>query len=162
MDRPYIGRNDASRERLRQLVARLSDAQMNRAIGNGWTVSVVLAHLAFWDRFVLERWNRAERDGALVPPVLDDSMPDLINAAALPQWQAMPPSIAARDALEAAATVDRKIEELSPAATRAVLASTRLVLLDRSMHREPHLDEIEDALRPATGERRRAPGAAGS
>lgn len=147
MDSPYVTRNNANLERLQQLVARLSDDQMNHPIDNGWTVSAVLAHLAFWDRFVLERWIQTERDGKLVPPVLDDAVQDLVNAAALPQWRGTAPRVVAREALEAAAAVDEKIEQLSPAMVEAVLASERLALLDRTVHRGPHLDDIEHALR---------------
>jgi hypothetical protein len=146
MDRPYVARNDAGRERLRQLVARLSDDLMRRRIDDAWTVSAVLAHLAFWDRFVLERWALAEREENLVPPVLDDAVQDMVNAAALPQWRELAPHVAAREALEAARAVDEKIERLSAAAVEAIVASGRLALVDRTAHRGPHLDEIERAL----------------
>ena len=147
MERAYALRNTASRERLRQLLTRLDDAAMRCPTRDGWTVSAVVAHLAFWDRFVLERWLQAERAAELVPPVLDDGLPDVINAAALPQWRALAPAIAAREAFEAATAVDEKIEQLSPAVAEAILASGRHALLDRDVHRGPHLDEIERALR---------------
>ena len=147
MDPAHVARNDASRERLRQLVARLSDDLMWRRIDDVWTVPAVLAHLAFWDRFVLERWAQAERDGTLVPPVLDDAVQEMVNAAALPQWRETPPAAAAREALEAARAVDERIERLGAAAVDAILASGRLALVDRGVHRGPHLDEIERALR---------------
>ncbi len=146
MDHSYVPRNDASRERLRQLVARLSDDLIRRRIDDDWTVPAVLAHLAFWDRFVLERWARAEREGTLVPPVLDDAVQEMVNAAALPQWRELAPRVAAREALEAAAMVDEKIARLSAAAVEAVVHSGRLALIDRTAHRGPHLDEIERAL----------------
>src|SRR3972149_636281 len=120
MDRAYALRNTASRERLRQLLTRLGDAATRYPTHDGWAVSVVLAHPAFWDRFVLERRRQAE--------------------------------IAAREALEAATAVDGKIARLSPAAAEAILASGRHALLDRDVHRGPHLDKIERALR------REAPG----
>jgi uncharacterized damage-inducible protein DinB len=57
MDRAYITRNAAQRERLHTLVERLSDEDLARALTGGWTVAVLLAHLAFCDRFVLVRWS---------------------------------------------------------------------------------------------------------
>jgi len=45
-----IGANARSVDRLRQLVDRLDDRAMGRDLGEGWTVGVALAHLAFWDR----------------------------------------------------------------------------------------------------------------
>ena len=147
MDRAYALRNTASRERLRQLLTRLGDAATRYPTHDGWAVSVVLAHPAFWDRFVLERRRQAERAAELPPRVFDDSLPDVINAAALSQGRALAPAIAAREALEAATAVDGKIARLSPAAAEAILASGRPALLDRDVHRGPHLDEIERALR---------------
>lgn len=50
MEGSFIAQNSAERERLNALVARLSDEELRRPIGHGWTVSVALAHLAYWDR----------------------------------------------------------------------------------------------------------------
>ncbi len=127
-------------------MARLNDDLARRRIDDVWTVPAVLAHLAFWDRFVLERWAHADREGNLVPPVLDDAVQEMVNAAALPQWRELAPPVAAREALEAAAMVDEKIARLSAAAVEAIVRSRRLALIDRTAHRGPHLDEIERAL----------------
>src|SRR5437870_8069070 len=43
VDRTFIVRNDTERARLRALVARLSDADLARAMPGGWTVAGVLA-----------------------------------------------------------------------------------------------------------------------
>lgn len=61
MDRSHADRNDAARTRLRDLVARLGDDGLARPLADGWTVGAMLAHLAFWDRIVLARWQRRSR-----------------------------------------------------------------------------------------------------
>jgi hypothetical protein len=43
----YTSTNAAERERLSDRVARLTDDQLKRATAEGWTVSALLAHLAF-------------------------------------------------------------------------------------------------------------------
>ena len=145
MDRSHLAWNDAARERLAALVARLSDEELGRSLGGGWTVAAVLGHLAFWDRFVLARWEQSLRDETTISPV-DDGLLDPINAAGLEQWLALPGREAARQAIAAAETLDRLIETLSPAAVQAVRDRGLHRLLGRSAHRREHLDDIERAL----------------
>ena len=71
LDRSFVERNRASTDRIRQLVARLSDEEMKRPVGEHWTVSIALAHLAFWDRRVLYVLDMTERDGKLFVPEID-------------------------------------------------------------------------------------------
>src|SRR5947207_11505588 len=66
LDRSFIERNRASTNRIRELAARLSDADMQQAVGEHWTVAIALAHLAFWDRRVLSLLDMTERAGRLV------------------------------------------------------------------------------------------------
>ena len=50
MDTSYNERNREQRERLRALVAGLSEADLARPLGDGaWTVAATLAHLAYFD-----------------------------------------------------------------------------------------------------------------
>ena len=46
MDRPYVAENAQERQRLRSLVGRLTDEELELHLGNGWTVAVAFAHLA--------------------------------------------------------------------------------------------------------------------
>ena len=56
-------RNRSSLERLRAIGSSLSDAELARTIDAPWTAAALFAHIAFWDRFVLERWRlAAERE----------------------------------------------------------------------------------------------------
>lgn len=106
-DRTQLDRNAAERDRLTRLVARLGEDDLARPVGpgDGWTVAALLAPLAFWDRFVLARWERRLRDGGPIAP-LDDGLLDLVNAAGLPKWLALPAAAAA------ATVLDRHIADL--------------------------------------------------
>ena len=53
LDPNYNVLNRVSTERLRTLIAGLSGADYHRRVGEHWTVSIALVHLAFWDRRVL-------------------------------------------------------------------------------------------------------------
>ena len=71
---------------------------------------------------------------------------DVVNAAALPQWRALAPRDALREALEAAEAIDRKIASMPQAAIAVMLERDRWWMTDRSRHRNAHLDEIERAI----------------
>jgi hypothetical protein len=136
-----VGRNEEQTRRLAALVARLSDDDLGRPLGGGWTVSAALAHVAFWDRLTLARWARYERDGEL--PGADV---DLVNEAALEAWRALPPREAVRLVLAAAEDFDRKVAAVAPRVAAELRARGFERMLDRSDHRRGHLDEIERAL----------------
>ena len=145
MASPHVARNDAERERLRVLVARLSDEELARPLAEGWSVGAVFAHLAFWDRLALARWRRHLQEAKPIVS-LDDGLEHLINAAGLEQWLALPPREAARQAVAAAEELDRTIQDLPPGAVETARAEGFRRMLDRSAHRREHLDEIERAL----------------
>ena len=57
---PYSEQNAASRSKLEGLVSRLTDTDLALATDYGWTISALLAHLAFWDQrmlVILKRWQ---------------------------------------------------------------------------------------------------------
>ncbi len=144
MDRFYRQRNAHDRDRLRHIAVTADDDMLRRRIDADWTVAAALAHLAFWDRWVTARWDQYDRDGAIQD--LPDGILDLANAAGLPEWLALPPRTAADLALEAAEAVDRRIEGLAAEAVAHALATDRPAMADRSLHRGPHLDQIERVL----------------
>src|SRR6266478_2462581 len=84
VDRTYIVENDAERGRLRALVARLSDADLARAMPAGWTVAGVLAHLAFWDQRILVLLEQWERSPSKPPRIENEADTDWINDASKP------------------------------------------------------------------------------
>jgi hypothetical protein len=143
-DHPFSADNAAATARLRALVARLSDSDLVRPVGGGWTVTTVLGHLAFWDRRVaaiVERWTR---DGAASDSPVDD---DPINEALGPIWTALLPREAARLAVEAAEAADARLAALPPALADAALAGSSPINPRRSAHRNEHIEQIERALR---------------
>jgi len=141
----YVRANDESRARLRALVERLDRAELTQSPMQGWSVSALLAHLAFWDRFNVHRW-RSRLAGTQLPAL--DVLDDLINEAALPGWNALPPEVAARDVLASAEEGDAFVAALTPEITLRWLAEGRPRSLYRSEHRREHLDDIDRALAP--------------
>src|SRR5258706_1687210 len=138
----FVARNQESRNRLQQLAARLKDEDFARSVGDGWTVLTVFAHLAFWDRRVLVILERWEKDGFSPSPYDSAS----INEAAFPFWQAMPPREAVRLAIISAEATDKKLESLPAALVEQIIADETSVRVQRAVHRNNHMDQIERAL----------------
>ncbi len=146
MDRSYVAENDRERARLKALIAGWTDADLRHPMPAGWTVSAVLAHIAFWDArvlFYLNRWA----DGA--EPSKDDKEADdidWINDSAKPLCLALPPQIAAQLAIDTAEETDAGVAALPDALLERVFAAGEPVSVSRADHRREHLDEIEHAL----------------
>src|SRR6185503_6029200 len=116
-------------------------------VADGWTVAAVVAHLAFWDRMVLSRWDDARKRGLATPPDLPDSLEDILNASLLPEWRTMSPFMALAMSAEAAQVVDDAVRRLGDDAIVAVLAQGRPRLVDRSLHRAEHAAMIEAVIK---------------
>jgi hypothetical protein len=141
LDRSFIERNRASTQRIRAMAA-LSDEQLKCRVGEHWTVAILLAHLAFWERRVMLALDMTERNGKLFAPEIDI----FVNDLSLPLWAAIPPREAGRLAIENAEAVDRRLETFPAALLDEVYAyNPRWVL--RALHRDGHLDEADAALR---------------
>lgn len=140
-DRTFVERNRAATERIRTLATTLSDAALQQAVGEHWTVAIALAHLAFWDRRVLAVLDESEAAGRLSFPQIDFK----VNDVSLPLWAAIPPRVAAQLALASAETLDRRLESFPQELLDLLNAhSERWVL--RARHRNEHLDEVDAAL----------------
>jgi len=137
-------RNRASRDRLAAVIARLGGRSVE--LPGGWTAAGLLAHLAFWDAFGAARLEKFARDRQPME-FGSDALTELINAGGLPQWRATPIAAAADFATSAAAAIDRLIESLPATTFDEIRTLNRPRLLDRSLHRKEHLDDIERALR---------------
>src|SRR5512137_3210982 len=111
LDQSFIELNRASTNRIRDLAARLSDAEMQHPVGQHWTVAIALAHLAWWDRRVMYVLDMTERDGKLFVPEIDI----IVNDLSLPLWAAIPPRAAAQIAIETSETLDKRLEDYAPA-----------------------------------------------
>lgn len=138
MENEYVAGNRAAFDRLQHLVDRLNDDELRRPMSDGWTVSAVLAHLAFWDRRfsrLVERWQRDD----FSPSPYDH---DAINDAMKPGWLLIPPAAAAAEAIAAAIEADA-IAATVDEALAGCIRQGGTASLNRAHHRTTHLNEIE-------------------
>jgi hypothetical protein len=162
--------NHASLERLRSIVDALTDDDLRRPVGDAWTVTATLAHLAYWDEQI-ERWLAEwEQRGFRTPEELEDWDRSLDseywfsrNDHFLSEWLGAPPRETANRAVWALESLDRRIQALNPELVgailrvlpgdgsleripRSVLFATRSPwVLRRRSHYDEHLDQIEQA-----------------
>ena len=143
--RAIAERNRSSRERLRAIASALPDSELDGTIDNPWTAAALFAHMAFWDRFVFERWRLAAEKGDPTPVSEDNAVMDRINDASLKQWLAIPARLAVEDFLDAAAELEELIARLDATIVSELVVEGRERLVDRSLHRGEHLGTIERA-----------------
>jgi hypothetical protein len=136
-------RNREGLDRLRRLTS-LSDAELAKDAGDGWTVSTVLGHMAFFDRMLPQRWDIYEKDGAFAEMIPRHF--DLINDAGAADWSAIPPRSTVAKCIEAAEGAVARIDALPDKAVAVALETNRMALLDRTLHWNPHLDQIGKAI----------------
>jgi hypothetical protein len=145
LDRTFIERNRASTDRIRALAARLTDKELQHPVGEHWTVAILLAHLAFWDRRVMYVLDMTERDGKLFAPAVDI----FVNDVSLPLWAAIPSREAARIAIETADALDKRLEGFPPALLEEINTHNQRWVV-RALHRGEHLDDVDAALKSRT------------
>jgi hypothetical protein len=140
----YFEANKKGRERLQALASRLSDEQLAQPTSDGWTVAALLAHLAFWDFRMLVLVKRWKQTAVGASPI--DS--DAVNDAMKPLCLAIAVREAANLAIQAAEVIDTELENL-PEGVRPgmeILVQEGKLRLDRSIHRNEHIDQIERAV----------------
>ena len=144
----YI-RDKKERERLNRLVNEITDEELNLVIyKEGWTIAVVLAHLAFYDerrRVLLRKWRKK----GVTPSPHDEYV---INNTLLPFLLAISLRDAANLSVFTAEALDRELEEASDELIAGVKALGDRYALNRAIHRKMHLDEIEAFLEAKRGE----------
>jgi hypothetical protein len=124
-DSDFVQDNAKELQRLRDLVARLSEEELHAPVNEHWTVAGVLGHAAFWDA------------RALYVDWINDSTRALIHA--------IDPRRAAELTIEIAETIDARVAEL-PADKLWPNDPDSPLNGRRASHRAEHLDEIEAAL----------------
>jgi hypothetical protein len=146
---PYSEQNTTSRRRMETLVYGLSDEDLARTTDYGWTVAALLAHLAFWDQrmsVILHRWQEQGFDPSPI-----DSM--AVNDALKIICHALEPRTAAKLAVSAAEKVDGEFESLSDEFVKQIEehieATSTQFRMNRSLHRDGHLNDIEELLQRA-------------
>jgi uncharacterized damage-inducible protein DinB len=144
---PYSEQNATSRRRLEALVQRLSDEDFARSTDYGWTVTALLAHLAFWDHrmsAILRRW---QEEGLDPSPI--DMM--VVNDALKVICHALEPHAATELATSAAEKIDAELETLTPERVKHLeehaAATETQFRMNRALHREGHLNDIEALLK---------------
>ena len=142
LDSSYKDQNRLSRERIHALAERLTDEEMQTRVGEHWTVGIVFAHLAWWDRRIMYVLDMTEKDGKLFIPEIDI----FVNDLSLPLWAAVPPREAARIAIETCETLDKRLEEYSPELLEEIYNYNKRWVI-RALHRNEHLDEAVEALK---------------
>lgn len=126
--------------RLHQVLEELDAAELGASPVAGWSVAATLAHLAFYDDWVAERWRRWLAAGEFQD--LPDDITELVNASGERGWAAAEPERARAVALGAADAVTELIEELPSAALEDAVRTERERMIDRSVHWNAHLDQI--------------------
>jgi len=141
MDHSFIELNRASRERMQALAEQLTDEEMFTNVGEHWTVGIVYAHIAWWDRRVMYVLDMTEKDGKLFIPEIDI----FVNDLSLPLWAAVPPRDAVQIAMETAETLDKRLEEYHPELREEIYNYNKRWVI-RALHRNEHLDEAIEAV----------------
>jgi hypothetical protein len=152
--RTYVDRNDASRARLAALVAGFTAEDLSRASApseeGSWTVGQILGHTAFWDRFLSSRWRVAQAAGPSgCPSALPDDLATLLNGGLVPFLAAFADGAAEAliaEVLAAAEEIDALVAGLPDQVPVGQVLGERPSLLDRSMHRNQHMGQIEEVL----------------
>ena len=137
----HVAQNREQLERLRRLVARLSDDDLRRELPDGWTIADALAHLAFYDRRAQILLERFACEGVFASPYDYET----INAALPHLTRRIPPREIAAEVLEAAEAADRAAAA-TPAPLIGEIRRLNQVKLERAEHRRSHLDDIEALL----------------
>ena len=139
MDRDFVKENGKERERLRSLVAGITEEELSLPLGDDWTIAVALAHLAFWDQRSLLLMRKWQQSGVEPSPIDID----VTNDSLLPLLRAIPPRAAADLAVSSAEAIDRELQKASSDLIDSIESLGEKFRLYRSIHRKLHLDEIE-------------------
>jgi hypothetical protein len=146
MSFPYSQQNAESYQRLKSLVRRLTDSDLALSTDYGWTVGALLAHLAFWDQRMYVILNHWRENGFDDSPI--DSM--AVNDSLKMICHALEPRIAADLALSAAERIDTALEALPLEYAKQIEghieANGIQFRMNRALHRNGHLDDIEALL----------------
>ncbi len=137
----HVAQNREQLERLRRLVARLSDVDLRRELPDGWTIADALAHLTFYDRRAQILLERFAREGVFASPYDYET----INSSLLHLTRRIPPREIAAEVVAAAEAADQAAAA-TPETLFGEIRRLNQVKLERAEHRRSHLDDIEALL----------------
>jgi hypothetical protein len=144
VDTTILQNNEKSLARMQAIVGSLDDRTMRLSVEEGWSISAVLAHLAFWEHSFLTRCDAFHDQGEFV--TIDEDTERLINKTSLPLWRSIPGRIAANMALEAATATTIATAAITTDLEHHLTDRQCQTLLDHSQRRNAHLDAIEGVL----------------
>ena len=142
----YVQDNKVERERLLSLMKALRESDFARKLPNGWTISVALAHLAFWDlrqTYMLKNWL----EQGVQPATIASMNPDAINGPLATLSEVIPTKAVVKLLTEAVEGVDAIVEKLTQAQVDELVNAGLERNIHRALHRRYHLEKIEKALR---------------
>jgi hypothetical protein len=143
---PYSQQNAESYQRLKSLAHRLTDTDLALSTDYGWTISALLAHLAFWDQRVLVILRRWKTEGFDPSPIDSGAVNDSLKVIC----HALEPRTAVDLSLISAEAVDAELATLTPEFVRQIeehaTATGTQFRMNRSLHRNGHLNDIEALL----------------
>ena len=146
---PEINDNADSRRRLEELAGRLTGEDLALTTHYGWSVAALFAHMAWWDQRILVLLRRWKEDGVDESPV--DSY--MINESLKPLCHALDPQKAIALCLASAKETDAELEATSAELISEIEASPNYFRINRSLHRNGHIDDIESLLSDRTAAR---------
>jgi uncharacterized damage-inducible protein DinB len=133
--------NRESTERMRKIIDQISEEEFSTSIGSEWTISMTLAHLALWDQRVIFVIESAIKNDKLHAPFYDGQLNDILT----PLLKAIPAAETARMAIATAERLDKELEKC-PKQFLEEMKKVNRRLVERSIHRNSHLEEIENAI----------------
>jgi Mycothiol maleylpyruvate isomerase N-terminal domain len=123
---------------LRTYAEGLPAEQLTQSIDDDWTVSSVLAHVAFWDRRTVVCVDGMLRDSSYLPLRTEV---DVINPAMLPQWRRLEPNSSLEEFIEAGELFLRTVDSLDEETAQRI-QSSGVVNVRRWRHYQEHLEQI--------------------
>jgi len=144
-DSDFVQDNAKELQRLRDLVARLSEEELHAPVNEHWTVAGVLGHAAFWDARALYLAEHFDQETGFPDDVEEPDNVDWINDSTRALIHAIDPRRAAELTIEIAEAIDARVAEL-PADKLWPNDPDSPLNSRRASHRAEHLDEIEAAL----------------
>jgi hypothetical protein len=147
MEKPWISKNKEWQEKLRKFVSKVTDEELELVIyKEGWTIAVMLGHLAFWDERRLALIKSWQQNGVEPSDIIGIDM-NTINDALISIFLTMPSRRVAELAIKAAEKIDKEVAGLPDDLVQKIQALGDRHALDRGHHRKMHLDEIEAFLK---------------
>lgn len=139
VDRSFQAQNRLETQKLKQLLAKISEADLEKLVSHGWTIKATVVHLAFYDMRGLALLDEFEKEG--VRPSPNDIEP--INEVVRQLAASMNGASAVQMWANAAEALDQRIEALSDSTILEIQAAGSPFRLPRHKHRAEHRAEIE-------------------